>query len=359
MKTNISRYGKIGSAVLFAIISHAATNLATAADFDARIASEKRSASVGLGRDSVDLLQRVDGPGANAVAANLLSRFNVDTVSKASAVYTNGLFKKTVTANQTTFVGDEGWSLQVYGDGSSVRYRNFRYLDDHKSMQVPVHKRPTNQKLEKLGRAFIEDKLGDLVSLGPDEELVPYFTQYEITGGGSTKKGAAMVPEMVHASTVVFTRSIDGLPVVGGGSKVAVIFANDGQAIGFDYDWPSYKKQGNRQRVLELARIKSRDRAFSKHLFGDQDVKELHFDCGYVDFGARKRDRNAPVQAGCMRQSVKKQVVDTAMHDRDQNSGFVMAASLDYIPAGENMKADAFWAKAKNVEPPRAIAPRR
>jgi len=359
MKAKSFRYSKLVRAILLTMVSYGASCLATAADFDARVASEKRSATVGLGRDSIDLLRRENGPGVDKVAADLLSRFDSKVANKGNAVYTSDHFKKTVTDKQTTYIGEEGWNLQVYGDGSNARYRNYRHIADIPDLQRSVAKRFSNEELENMGRDFIAGELTGLITLGPNEEIVPYFTQFEVTGGGSTEKDSAMDQEMVHASTVVFTRVVDGLPVVGGGSKVAVIFANDGKAIGFDFDWPSYESNRKHQQVLKLDQIKERGREYSTHEFNSAEVRELHFDCGYVDFGARKRDHKAPVQAGCMRQSAKKQIVDAAVYQQDQRSGHIVDARLDYLPAGETMEVDAFWSKGKRraVEKPAELKP--
>ncbi|CAI8782378.1 conserved protein of unknown function [Methylocaldum szegediense] len=325
-----------------------------AADYPERIASEERSRRVGVGLDEVPLLSRAQGPGAEKVASQLLSRFH----SLPGAVHTSDRYQKEVTKNQIALVSDEGWHLQVFADGSSVRYRNYRYLNEAGAkLARPVAERFSQEELEKLGRNFIEENLRDWVTLGDGEQLVPFFSEFEVTGGGSTKAGARMDPEMVHASTVVFTRTVGELPVVGGGSKIAVIFANDGQPVGFDFDWPRYEKTGRSQKVLSLNEIKKRGEAYSPFKVDDAAVKDLHFDCGYVDFGARKRDFNAPVQAGCLRQAAKKSIIDREAYAKDKNSGHVISASLDYFPAGATVEPDAVWESALKpggAEPPPA-----
>lgn len=374
MKTTSFHHSKLSAAILSAVLASSLAGIAQAADFSARIESEIRSASVGIGRDSVELLRRVQGPGAEAIAAIALQRFKVDTLRneihehamqqvaeqlkgsaaalqqagiQLPAIYTSENFEKMVRDNEVAYIGEEGWDLQVFGDGTSVRYRNYAHLDGIRDQVRTVEQRFSKEELEKMGREFIEKQLAGAINLGPGEALVPYFTQFEITGGGSIDQDAPMQAEIVHTSTMVFTRSIDGLPVIGGGSKVAVIFANDGQAIGFDFDWPQYQASQELQRVLSLSQVKERGLEYAKHAFDDPQVQELHFDCGYVDFGARKRDQDAPVQSGCMRQTLKRQIVDAAAHEQDENSGHIVTASLDFIPAGETVQDDAVWARAK------------
>lgn len=319
-----------------------ASALALSADFPERIASEQRSAEVGLGRGSLSLLNRQAGPGAEIMADQLLERLR----GRTGAVYTSDRFKREVTEKRTSLISDEGWFLQVYGDGTKVRYRNYGYLERADENGRPLDERFSQDELETMGRNFVADYLEGLVVLGTNEELVPFFTEFEITGGGAADESASMDPERVHASTVVFSRTVDGLPVVGPGSKIAVIFANDGQPVGFDYDWARYAETGEKQRILPVGEIRQRGAKFSPFEAGDNEVQNLHFECGYVDFGARKRDPASVVQGGCMRHAVKKWIIDPDAHAKDRRSGHALTATLDFFPAGERMRPDATWERA-------------
>lgn len=337
----LSTTKRVTPAILSMILLGAAP-LALAANFPERIASEERSAKVGLGVDKLALLKRVPGPGAEKTASALLDRLH----GRSPGVYTSDRFQREVTEKRTTIVSDEGWYMNVYGDGTSVRYRNYGYLEQTAKLARPVDERMGLEELEKLGRTFIAENLDGLIQLGRGEELVPYFTEHEITGGGLAEDGAPMDPERVHASTVVFTRSVNGQPVLGGGSKVAVIFANDGQAVGFDYDWPSYAASRGVQKILPVDQIRGRAKDYAAFKADDAAVKQLHFECGYVDLGARKRDPSAVVQGGCLSQAVRKPIIDPDAHARDERSGHILTASLDYLPAGERVEPDAVWAQA-------------
>jgi hypothetical protein len=319
-----------------------ASALTLSADFSERIASEQRSAEEGLGRDSLRLLKREAGPGAEKMVAVLLERFR----GLPGGVQTSDRFKREVTEKHTSLVSDDGWFLQVDGDGTRVRYRNYGDPALADKQGLPLEERFSQKELESMGRDFVAGYLQDLVRLGRNETLMPYFTEFEITGGGPADKSEWMLPERVQTSTVVFSRTLDGLPVVGPGSKIAVIFANDGEPVGFDYDWASYRETGEVQAVLPVDEIRRRGAKFSPFETGDRDVQELHFDCGYVDFGARKRDPEALVQGGCMRHVVKKWIVDEKEHARDPRSGHALEASLDFFPAGDEMWPDATWMQA-------------
>ncbi len=347
MKTMYDFKRKTVAPLLAAVGCSLISGTLLAADYPERIASEERSRRVGVGLTELPLLSRAQGPGAEMVAQELVKRFH----SLPSAVHTSDRYRKEVTPKQVAFISDEGWNLEVYGDGTSVRYRNYRYLDESDAkLARPVGQRFSQEELEKMGLRFIAEHLDGLVAVGDDEALMPFFSEFEVTGGGSTKPGARMEKELVHASTVVFTRTVNGLPIIGGGSKIAVIFANDGQPVGFDVDWPSYQKTGQTQKLVPVDEISKRGQKYSALQVGDPDVKELHFDCGYVDFGARKRDAKAPVQAGCLRQAERRSVIDSVVHARDKNSGHIVSASLDYLPAGENVQPDAVWERALKPE---------
>ncbi|MBK1723101.1 hypothetical protein [Thiocystis violacea] len=339
MTANTLHTTKRVTPALLSLLLFGAAPLALAASFPDRIAFAERSATIGLGIDSLALLQRLPGQGAEKTASLLLDRLR----GRSPGVFTSERFQREVNAERTSFVSDEGWYLNVYADGTSARYRNYGYLEKMAPLDRPVEERIPAEELEKLGRAFIADYLGDQIRLGRGEELVPYFTEVEVTGGAGAYDGAPMDPELVHSSTVVFTRSINGQPVLGGGSKVAVIFANDGEAVGFDYDWPSYGVSKRVQRILPLDQIRQRGNDYASFKSDDPDVQVRHFECGYVDLGARKRDPAALVQGGCLQQAARKTIVDPALNAKDDKSGYLLSANIDYLPAGEEVQPDAMW----------------
>src|SRR5687768_14891263 len=174
------------SAALLAIFALPITSAPSfAADYPQRIAIGERSAKSGVGLAEVPLLKRHLAPGMEIVAEQLLSEF-----SKAEdPVNTRGDFKVERADDKMALIGT-GWKLQVYGDGSTVRYRNYDYLDGPGAKPLALSARPTQAALEKAGRQFIATKLARYVQLDKNEALVPYFTQFQIDGGGSTAPGA-------------------------------------------------------------------------------------------------------------------------------------------------------------------------
>ncbi|MBK1718372.1 hypothetical protein [Thiocystis violacea] len=328
---------------LLAMLLFGVAPLTLAADYPERAAFGERAAAVGLGVDSLNLLKRQPGPGAEPTAAVLLERFH----GRLPGVSTSDRFNREVTEKQTSLISEEGWYLNVNADGTSVRYRNYPYLEKTAHLARPVEERFQPHELESLGRDFIAKHLDGLIKLGKNEDLVPYFSEFEISGGGASADGASMDPELVQASTIVFTRVINGQPVLGGGSKIAVIFANDGEPVGFDYDWPSYVQTRSSQKILPLDQIRRRGVDYSKFNPDDAEVKERGFECGYIDLGARKRDPDAVIQAGCMRQAIQKTIVDPKTHAEDEGSGHILKSSLDFLPAGETVETDRVWELAR------------
>ncbi|MES2353203.1 MAG: hypothetical protein V4568_02180 [Pseudomonadota bacterium] len=327
---------------LFAAISlsmiHAPVN---AADYPQRAAIAGNSAKYGLGVSDVALLRRDSGPGASVRVDQLLKQFSAST----DPITTRGIFK-TERGEQKTNVIGEGWSLSVFGDGSRMKYRNYAYLDGPNNKPLPLTSRLSQDALEKLGRNFVATKLGQFAVLGRGEALIPYFTQFQVGGGGSTEPGVKSVAEEVFANTVIFARSVNGIPVLGPGSKIAVIFANDGQPVGFDLDWSSYQVSTARQKAATLTDIQSRAKKVFPFDLSAADTKTTRFECGYFDLGARKRDVNAPIQTACLVHANKRQIVDKVAYSKDPNSGHTVAAYMSPVPAGATIERDTNWPEA-------------
>ena len=312
------------------------------ADFPQRKASANRSAKEGLGRHKVSLLKRMRGPGHEALADRLVKQF----ANKKIAANTLGKAKKDIQKNRTTVMGDH-WYLQAYGDGTSARYHNFKYIESNLDRGRPVSERMSERELERLGRKFIKENLSDYIQLGPNESLVPSFTEFQIASLSEAIEGAP-VQERVHANTVVFTRTVDNVDVLGPGSKVAVTFANDGNTVAFSFDWPEYDHTDKSQKVLPLSEIKKRGLNLSTVNLDSTDVQIKRFDCGYFDAG-RKHDPDAYIQSGCVYHTIEHKIIDHALYNMGRKSGRVMRAVVDVIPAGEQVAPDRNWSQVMKM----------
>lgn len=342
-RLNAEKAASLAIAV-YVIIAFVFPFSAFAADFAHRLNSEKRSEKEGLGRNEVPLFKRIPGPGKEAVANKLIGLFK----NSKTPITTQGTSKKQVKGNRLSIIGED-WFLDVNGDGTNVRYRNYKYLDSKPELAKSVSERLSNEKLEELGRAFIKQTLSEYIKIGANEELIPFYTEHAIGGGGQAKEGAPADEEKVYASTIVFTRSIDKVNIIGAGSKVAIMFNNKGTPVGFDYDWPQYRPTGKSQKVLPVEAIKNRAKKLASLDIDSPDVKVKRFDCGLYDAGVRKHDPKSVVQAGCAIHSYEKKIIDHDAYKRDKNSGHSVGAYTDFIPAGETVEEDGKWPQAMKM----------
>ena len=332
---------KIATPLLTGLALSIACMAANAADFSQRTALAERSLKSGLGVDSAPLLTRAPGPGQRVATELFVKEFSLSD----DGITTKGLVKTEVGKDKTTVIGDK-WAMQIYGDGTKVKYRNYEFLDSADNKPVGVASRLSQDALEKLGREFIGRRLVQFVKLSKNETLVPWFTEFQVQGGGSIEAGVRPVAETVLASTVIFTKAVNGIPVLGPGSKVAVVFDNNGQAAGFDMDWSAYQVTSSIQKVASLSEVQGRANKLSPFDLGASDTKITRFECGYFDLGARKRDVNAPIQTACLVHANKRQIVDKVAYAEDKNSGHTVAAVMSPIPAGLNIARDANWPQA-------------
>jgi hypothetical protein len=329
------RYATTLRATVLALVTYA--GIAHAADYPYRTTLTSKSATSGLGATDVELIKRLPGAGADQVLDMLRARF----ASSQGAVNTRGASEREQERHSHALKGD-GWLLQVYADGTYVRYRNYAVLESKQNLARPVAQRLSQQALEERGRRFISEALAEAVPLGAGEVLVPLFTEHEINGSRSATLDAAADVETVTASTVIFGRTIGGISVVGPGSKIAVVFTNDGEAAGFDYDWPRYAMTGQRQGVIAMPQIRQRARGLTTVELDAPGVSVKRVECGYFDAGARRRwrDPSAPIQAACGFHYSQRTLAN------GPTPTDMLAAYVEAIPAGVVIESDAGWPQA-------------
>src|SRR5713101_2695248 len=205
---------------IFALSLTLVSSLALAADFPHRRDLNARSLAVGLGVDSVMPLMRNAGPGATSVFGRLLERWSRSTTS----ITTAGNYEITEDEKGISAEGN-GWSLTVLGDGTAVKYRNWAYHDAHGTL-IDFGQRPPEPVLEEWGRRVLTAYLQGEVILGPNEQLFPLSARYETFSYQPTDLSRPAVDKAI-GNVVVFTRGVNGIDVVGGGSKAAVFMEND------------------------------------------------------------------------------------------------------------------------------------
>jgi hypothetical protein len=233
-------------------------------------------------------------------------------------------------------------------DGTSGIYVDRDVSDRASALVVPQGQELSTTDLDRLGRAFIANHLSDVVQVAPGEDLVSLRTAsrkiaYQSTDGTDTGSG-------VSGGIVVFGRTVNGVPVVGGGSRITIAFANDGSVESFQYDWPSYRPSAQSaqgivgidailQRLQKVAlgpgeSPASASAARSGALTTTGGVQLQDLDCGYFDPGVQTRDPSAPVQTAC------------AYHVVRQLSASGRHGMSGAVPAGSSVEADGKWREA-------------
>jgi hypothetical protein len=84
-----------------------------------------------------------------------------------------------------------------------------------------------------------DSQLRGVLELGAHESVVAHEVKLQVVGGRklSEKQDA---PEYVESSRVEFLRCIDGIPILGGGSRLSIELDTDGQVLEIDFRWPQY-----------------------------------------------------------------------------------------------------------------------
>lgn len=219
------------------------------------------------------------------------------------------------------FAADESWYLEVIGDGSRFRY--------HGNVDDPAEAVPGRldlATLERLGRAFVAERLARLIPAVEGERLVFLGSRY--LREGSTTETEPFSSE-VTANIAMFGRTVDDVFVAGPGSKLTVWFSNAGEPVAFFADWPAYRRSDRRQPTLPTAGINDRVRKYADKS-PDLIARNLHrFECGYVDLGVFKRSIGV-IQTGCL------------VTHRGPTGDFQYAA-IETIPIGVTVLSDPDW----------------
>jgi hypothetical protein len=267
------------------------------------------------------VLRRQGGPGRDEVFSDVLARF----ATGQGAITTGGNFQSVREADVRLAKGEEaGWLLEVRGEGDWIRYRNNDYLTSGGNLPVDVEARMPASVVESVARAFVEDSLSPFVALKEGEVLNPWTAAY-LESVGTDESGS--VHRSVIASRITFIRVLRGLPVLGPGSKITVVVANDAQPVGFDVDWSEFKATGKRTPMVELSVIRGRLRDLVS-----AEGEELYFECGYFDPGADAEERSVFLQPACV-----------SARRAPQSSDLGNVVLVDFVPAGSMVLVDPGW----------------
>lgn len=287
-----------------------------------------RSRASGLGAATVSLLARGEGRGADVVTEHLMKAFEVST----HPVTTRNVRDVQKKGDQNWVAGDD-WYLEVKGRGNWIRYRrNAAVLN---GPGVPLDNAPNPEKLEGLALDFIAHELAAFVPLASNERIVrsKVVRQFE----GVQSRTDRQVSEVVAATYVVFTRVINGIDVVGPGSKLMVMFTNKAEIVGFDVDWSEFQNIGISDKTLSIGQINDRKAMFSPHT-NNPNARSFRFECGYYDMGANRASSDALLQPACINHVKVTSARHTPNGILEQNEGYI-----EVIPAGEQPEPDKNW----------------
>ena len=319
-----------------------AESAAFAADSANANASAARSLTSGMPKASVPLLSR----DASKVEQTITTLVPAVCGSACSST-------RSVDGDHTRVAG-AGWHLDVFADGSMAEFANEVDNTSLHAQAADVSKAMSPASLEAAGRAYIAKNLSKVVVLQPGDALVPEMVSLRTRGG--VRGDGTVLPTLVVANRIVFRREINGVPVLGSGSKVTLTFLNDGTLQSFRYDWPSYSQTGRSQtsaavgdilnRVQRVVVVRTNSNATASvvvpttassstrvDLGSDMQLERL--ECGYYDPGVLHRDPNSAVQAGCFYHAVY-----YAPGPDVSRAGFAGA-----VPAATQAEPDSRWAE--------------
>jgi hypothetical protein len=292
----------------------------------------------------------------------ILSRRSVRAPESTLTALTDSLKKldQSFSVERATREGQRGrllvtttnWRLTIFGDGSAAEFVNLLALGKSHENKIEPARKMSADALQTAGRDFIARYLTDTIVLGPAEKLEPEQTSARMEGGVAADGTSAY--SAVVANRVVFTREIDGIPVVGAGSKVTITFLNDGSIESFRNDWPQYAATDRMQETVDISEILNRVsrivglRAQDLHREGEQSPEQARrgrttlrrLACGYYDPGVMARDPDAPIQTGCYYH-----IVET----RGEGDFITRAARSGAVPAGQRVEIDPRWPEAARI----------
>jgi hypothetical protein len=313
--------------------------MAPAQDLPQFTAMKQASLATGFGTSTLPVLRRNSSTSQADVTSALRAAVCADCSS--------------LTAKQDGNLqsSSERFNVTVSSDGTAADFRDLAVAARSHSQAKPLEQKMSAAVLEKAGLAYITAKLGASIVLGQNEELVPLLTDYRVEGAQDLSTG--VVTRSVAANRIVFGRKLNGVPVVGNGSRVVITFANDGSVESFHYDWPNYASTGSQSMVTSsalLGRIQQAVGARSGvppeltaaipeqkdavgHVALNRATQLESMQCGYYDAGADAGLTS--VQPGCVYHAVY-----------ESPSG-MRVGYAGAVPGGEQFASDARWVETQ------------
>ncbi len=267
-------------------------------------------------------LERLPGPGNERTADQVVA-----AMSASGHAFPGGPAVRQ--AGDTLFLSMERWTLEVSGEGRSVRLVRDpatlrpRSPEESMSEQVAVAR----------AQELVDQFFGDVVVRAEGEELVPMRVSYHRQGfqpmaEGRPIEGAGHVA--ILAMLVQFARLIDGIPVIGVGSRATIAIGMDGELAGADIDWSQFGLASSTRRPVASAAVRASRLEVLKTKMSIAESVGLDL-CGYFDSGSRSKDEVVTIQLACLY--------------RTQVRPGVFGRSLA-VPIEAQLRRDAGWSES-------------
>jgi hypothetical protein len=317
--------------ILAALLLCTSAYHAQAKDAPYRVKVTERTGTGEFFDKSFPVAVRSVAPGRQAVLDKLVAGFT----GRVGKVFT-GDIQNTKEGTDTTLASGNGWFLEVDQKGEVFRYRNTDALNKP-GVGVPLAKRMSDADAIQRAEKFIRSSLSDTVVLGAGETLNPWYVSFKIAVSGRASEVGVEPDKRVSAVKVVFTRAIDGIPVLGNGSKVTVFMTHDGEPAGFEVNWARLQRGAGDQKSLASAAAHERVSRVAHGNTGARNAAtSTYFECGLYDSGIG--DAGVPLQPACLH------TYSLAL----PASGLVSrTARIDAVPIGTVVQREKSWAEAE------------
>ncbi|XXY51342.1 hypothetical protein WME91_09385 [Sorangium sp. So ce269] len=304
-----------------------APSFAAAADSGFREGVRAATKTGRLFSASLPVLVKRAGPGREEMLKRALTKVAPSSGQRSRST------EQLTSTGEASEVRGQGWFLQVQGEGEIVRFRDTKALEDPESTATTLEQRMPQKKAEQLALSYAKQQLADLIELGSGERLEPWYVSYAISTGGSAISGPVESEKRVVAVKVVLTRVIDGITVVGDGSKITVIMTNDGAPAGFDVNWSRLERTNRVQRTVARGKVEERAaRVTQRRASPGQVQSRQKLECGLYDSG--HGSSGADIQAACM-STYELTATKAGMH--------TTSAWVDAVPMGDKVTAEPTW----------------
>jgi hypothetical protein len=307
------------------VVSSAAAGNEIAAPFRASVTAQS-SAQI-LGGRWFGTMTRAKGIGQTKALQGIRTRLISEGIIGA-----NGVERITGDGQIAESSGGE-WRLHVLGTGEWIHFEHIAKTREFNARNgLPLSKAPSRSTLEPAARSAIAHLLPDVIQLRPSETLEVWGIAHERAG---VINRALEKHEAIISSEITFTRAVDGIAVIGPGSKVHVRLNPNNEVVAFTVDWaPLDTTLENGVAAIETsastAEIEARGNKIrnSRRLLEMSTASEL--ECGYFDagtFAPTLRD----IRLACVSRS-----------SGITRGGFKVNYS-DVIPAGRVVIENADW----------------